>query len=75
LGLRLKKTGAVLIAKLATGSLAFDDIWFGGQTKNPWNIMEGSSGSSAGPAASTCAGIPIFHFSPRTLNPESISFE
>ncbi|KAG0558086.1 hypothetical protein KC19_10G003700 [Ceratodon purpureus] len=53
---KLKKAGAVLIAKLAPGSLAYDDIWFGGQTKNPWNIMEGSTGSSAGPASSTCAG-------------------
>lgn len=53
---KLKKAGAVLIAKLASGSLAYDDIWFGGQTKNPWNIMEGSTGSSAGPACSTSAG-------------------
>lgn len=54
---RLKAAGAVLIAKLAAGSLAWDDVWFGGQTKNPWNIYEGSTGSSAGPAASTCAGL------------------
>ncbi|KAG0591010.1 hypothetical protein KC19_1G142400 [Ceratodon purpureus] len=53
---KLKAAGAVLIAKLATGSLAWDDIWFGGQTKNPWNIREGSTGSSCGPAASTSAG-------------------
>lgn len=53
---RLKAAGAVLIAKLATGALAWDDIWFGGRTKNPWNILEGSTGSSAGPAASTSAG-------------------
>ena len=45
---RLKAAGAVLIAKLATGEMAYDDIWFGGYTKNPWNIAEGSSGSSAG---------------------------
>lgn len=53
---KLKAAGAVLIAKLATGALAWDDIWFGGQTKNPWNILEGSTGSSCGPAASTSAG-------------------
>uniref|UniRef100_A0A0D9XSP9 Amidase domain-containing protein n=1 Tax=Leersia perrieri TaxID=77586 RepID=A0A0D9XSP9_9ORYZ len=53
---RLKSTGAVLVAKLVTGSLAYDDIWFGGRTRNPWNIKEFSTGSSAGPAASTSAG-------------------
>uniref|UniRef100_A0A0E0J2L6 Amidase domain-containing protein n=1 Tax=Oryza nivara TaxID=4536 RepID=A0A0E0J2L6_ORYNI len=53
---RLKSTGAVLVAKLVTGSLAYDDIWFGGRTRNPWNIEEFSTGSSAGPAASTSAG-------------------
>ncbi|CAM6086259.1 unnamed protein product [Calypogeia fissa] len=53
---RLKAAGAVLIAKLVAGSLAYDDIWFGGQTKNPWNIAEGSTGSSAGSAVSTSAG-------------------
>lgn len=54
---RLKSAGAVLVAKLVTGSLAYDDIWFGGRTRNPWNIAEFSTGSSAGPAASTSAGI------------------
>lgn len=54
---RLTSAGAVLIAKLATGSLAYDDIWFGGRTRNPWNIEEFSTGSSAGPAASTSAGL------------------
>jgi Asp-tRNA(Asn)/Glu-tRNA(Gln) amidotransferase A subunit family amidase len=53
---RLKSAGAVLVAKLVTGSLAYDDIWFGGRTRNPWNIEEFSTGSSAGPAASTSAG-------------------
>ena len=53
---RLKASGAVLVAKLVTGSLAYDDIWFGGRTRNPWNIEEFSTGSSAGPAASTSAG-------------------
>ncbi|PKI60170.1 hypothetical protein CRG98_019440, partial [Punica granatum] len=52
---RLKSAGAVLVAKLATGSLAYDDIWFGGRTRNPWNIEEFSTGSSAGPAACTSA--------------------
>ncbi|KAF6168726.1 hypothetical protein GIB67_013108 [Kingdonia uniflora] len=53
---RLRSAGAVLIAKLVSGSLAYDDIWFGGRTRNPWNIEEFSTGSSAGPAACTSAG-------------------
>lgn len=53
---RLKSAGAVLVAKLVSGSLAYDDIWFGGRTRNPWNIEEFSTGSSAGPAATTSAG-------------------
>ncbi|KAJ7559388.1 hypothetical protein O6H91_04G083000 [Diphasiastrum complanatum] len=57
---RLKAAGAVLIAKLVTGSLAYDDIWFGGRTRNPWNIEEFSTGSSAGPAAGTSAGLVPF---------------
>ena len=57
---RLADAGAVLVAKLATGELAHDDIWFGGQTKNPWNIEEGSGGSSAGSAAATAAGLVGF---------------
>lgn len=57
---RLKSAGAVLVAKLVTGSLAYDDIWFGGRTRNPWNIEEFSTGSSAGPAASTSAGLVPF---------------
>ncbi len=56
----LRDAGAVLIAKLATGELASGDQWFGGQTKNPWNLMEGSSGSSAGPASATAAGCVAF---------------
>ena len=44
----LRQAGAVLIAKLATGEMAYDDVWWGGKVKNPWNIVEGSSGSSAG---------------------------
>ncbi|PKA59401.1 Glutamyl-tRNA(Gln) amidotransferase subunit A, chloroplastic/mitochondrial [Apostasia shenzhenica] len=57
---RLKSSGAVLIAKLATGSLAYDDIWFEGRTRNPWNIKEYSTGSSAGSAATTSAGLVPF---------------
>ncbi|XP_072959856.1 uncharacterized protein [Typha angustifolia] len=57
---RLKSSGAVLVAKLVSGSLAYDDIWFGGRTRNPWNIAEFSTGSSAGPAASTSAGLVPF---------------
>jgi Asp-tRNA(Asn)/Glu-tRNA(Gln) amidotransferase A subunit family amidase len=57
---RLKASGAVLVAKLVTGSMAYDDIWFGGRTRNPWNIEEFSTGSSAGPAASTSAGMVPF---------------
>lgn len=64
---KLKAAGAVLIAKLAAGSLAWDDVWFGGQTKNPWNIYEGSTGSSAGPAASTCAGNVPFAIGTETV--------
>ncbi|KAK0588723.1 hypothetical protein LWI29_004656 [Acer saccharum] len=57
---RLKSAGAVLVAKLVTGSLAYDDVWFGGRTRNPWNIEEFSTGSSAGPAACTSAGMVPF---------------
>ncbi|MED6192001.1 hypothetical protein PIB30_006149 [Stylosanthes scabra] len=57
---RFKSAGAVLVAKLVSGSLAYDDIWFGGRTRNPWNIEEFSTGSSAGPAASTSAGLVPF---------------
>ena len=52
----LRDAGAVLIAKLATGELASGDRWFGGQTKNPWDPTQGSSGSSAGPSSATAAG-------------------
>ncbi|GAA0149316.1 ligase [Lithospermum erythrorhizon] len=57
---RLKAAGVVLVAKLVTGSLAYDDIWFGGRTRNPWNIEEYSTGSSAGPAPCTSAGLVPF---------------
>jgi Asp-tRNA(Asn)/Glu-tRNA(Gln) amidotransferase A subunit family amidase len=57
---RLHEAGAVLIAKLSLGALALNDIWFGGQTLNPWLLEEGSGGSSAGPGAATAAGLVGF---------------
>lgn len=57
---RLNDAGAVLVAKLSLGSLALNDVWFGGQTKNPWNLDEGASGSSAGPGAAVAAGLVGF---------------
>ena len=57
---RLQDAGAVLVAKLSLGALALNDIWFGGQTMNPWLLEEGSSGSSAGPGAATAAGLVAF---------------
>lgn len=56
----LRDAGAVLLAKLTSGELAQGDNWFGGQTKNPWNPAQGSSGSSAGPASATAAGLVGF---------------
>jgi Asp-tRNA(Asn)/Glu-tRNA(Gln) amidotransferase A subunit family amidase len=56
----LRDAGAVLLAKLSTGELAQGDQWFGGQTKNPWNTEQGSSGSSAGPASATAGGLVGF---------------
>jgi Asp-tRNA(Asn)/Glu-tRNA(Gln) amidotransferase A subunit family amidase len=53
---RLDQAGAVLVAKLTLGALAQGDRWFGGQTRNPWNTRQGSSGSSAGPGSATAAG-------------------
>jgi len=63
---RLSEAGAVLIAKLATGELALDDRWFGGQTKNPWDLSMGSQGSSAGPASATAAGLVGFSIGTET---------
>ncbi|HEX6803580.1 MAG TPA: amidase [Terriglobales bacterium] len=57
---RLNAAGAVLVAKLSLGALALNDVWFGGQTMNPWLLEEGSSGSSAGPGAATAAGLVGF---------------
>ena len=57
---RLRDAGAVLIAKLSTGLFAQNDQWFGGRTNNPWNLSQGSSGSSAGPSSATAAGCVAF---------------
>ncbi|HEU5414939.1 MAG TPA: amidase [Candidatus Angelobacter sp.] len=57
---KLRNAGAVLVAKLSLGALALNDVWFGGQTLNPWLLEEGSSGSSAGPGAATSAGLVGF---------------
>ncbi len=57
---RLEKAGAVLVAKLTLGALAWGDVWFGEMTRNPWNLEQGSSGSSAGSASATAAGLVAF---------------
>ena len=64
---RLDAAGAVLLAKLTLGELAQGDIWFGGTTKNPWNVAQGSSGSSAGPASAAAAGLVGFAIGTETL--------
>jgi Asp-tRNA(Asn)/Glu-tRNA(Gln) amidotransferase A subunit family amidase len=64
---RLHAAGAVLVAKLTTGALAYGDIWDAGVTRNPWNPLEGSSGSSAGPAAAVAAGLVGFAIGTETL--------
>src|SRR6185503_18389504 len=63
---RLHRAGAVLVAKLSLGALALNDIWFGGQTNNPWLLEEGASGSSAGPGAATAAGCVAFALASET---------
>ncbi|HVP44154.1 MAG TPA: amidase [Terriglobales bacterium] len=63
---RLHSAGAVLLAKLSLGALALNDVWFGGQTMNPWLLEEGSSGSSAGPGAATAAGLVGFSIGSET---------
>ena len=63
---RLNEAGAVLVAKLSLGALALNDIWFGGQTVNPWLVEEGASGSSAGPGAATAAGLVGFSIGSET---------
>lgn len=64
---RLDEAGAVLVAKLTLGELAQGDIWFGATTKNPWKVDQGSSGSSAGPASATAAGLVGFSIGSETL--------
>jgi len=64
---RLRAAGAVLLGKTAVGALAYNDIWYGGRTKNPWNLNEGSSGSSAGSASATAAGLCSFAIGTETL--------
>jgi Asp-tRNA(Asn)/Glu-tRNA(Gln) amidotransferase A subunit family amidase len=63
---RLHEAGAVLVAKLSLGALALNDVWFGGETHNPWLLEEGSSGSSAGPGAATAAGCVAFALASET---------
>ena len=63
---RLRAAGAVLVAKLSLGALALNDIWFGGQTMNPWLVEEGASGSSAGPGAATAAALVAFSIGSET---------
>lgn len=57
---KLEQAGAVLVAKLSMGALAWGDVWFGGMTRNPWDLKQGSSGSSAGSASSVSAGLLPF---------------
>jgi Asp-tRNA(Asn)/Glu-tRNA(Gln) amidotransferase A subunit family amidase len=64
---RLDQAGAVLVAKLTLGALAWGDVWFGGKTRNPWNIEQGSSGSSAGPGSAVSAGLVGFAIGSETL--------
>lgn len=64
---RLDAAGAILVAKLTLGELAQGDVWFGGMTKNPWKLDQGSSGSSAGPASATAAGLMGFTIGSETL--------
>ena len=64
---RLEAAGAVLLGKTTDGAIAYGDIWFGGKTRNPWNPLEGSSGSSAGSASATAAGLVAFSIGTETL--------
>ncbi|TNE57936.1 MAG: amidase, partial [Alphaproteobacteria bacterium] len=63
----LREAGAVLLGKTTLGAIAYGDIWFGGMTRNPWNCQEGSSGSSAGSASATAAGLCGFSIGSETL--------
>ena len=64
---RLAAAGAVLLGKTSVGALAYGDVWYGGRTRNPWNLAEGSSGSSAGSASATAAGLVGFAIGTETL--------
>ncbi len=64
---QLESAGAVLVAKLTLGALAMGDVWFGGTTKNPWDLEQGSSGSSAGSASAVAAGCVPFALGTETL--------
>jgi len=63
---KLEEAGAVLVAKLTLGALAWGDVWYGGKTRNPWNLEQGSSGSSAGPGSATAAGLVGFSIGSET---------
>ena len=63
---KLEDAGAVLVAKLTSGALARGDVWFGGKTKNPWDTQQGASGSSAGSASATAAGLVAFSLGTET---------
>ncbi len=63
---KLEEAGAVLVAKLTLGALAWGDVWYGGVTKNPWDLEQGSSGSSAGSASATAAGLVPFSIGTET---------
>lgn len=64
---KLRAAGAVLLGKTTVGALAYNDVWYGGWTRNPWNLQEGSSGSSAGSASATAAGLCGFSIGTETL--------
>lgn len=64
---KLRAAGAVMLGKTAVGALAYNDIWYGGTVRNPWNLNEGSSGSSAGSASATAAGLCGFAIGTETL--------
>ena len=64
---KLDDAGAILVAKLTLGALAMGDVWYGGTTKNPWNMEQGSSGSSAGSGSTTAAGLVPFALGTETL--------
>ncbi|MDA0345870.1 MAG: amidase [Verrucomicrobia bacterium] len=64
---KLRDVGAVLLGKTSCGALAYGDIWYGGVTRNPWDTREGSSGSSAGSASATAAGLVAFSIGTETL--------